>query len=412
MKTRIFVLFLIINFAVYSQEKEKKIPVFLEHHSLIVDGNQKEFLTYKIPYNVLLFTKVEDIYESKFSISIEFYDSTLFILREIKTSIAQTSDYEMTKKNSIYYQDMIEFEILPGKYNLNINLLIEGVDGQIDLPPYKINVEKLNEKKIHNPIFIEKNKTFSNENILLNFSNSIPLSANNYDMLVSFTDTSINKINYIITQFDKEIIKDSAKIYFDGELKFIKQKDLIFVSQNKSNKSQNIFSISNFSKLLNEGKAEIEISYNNQKEKFPLEVTWINKPKVLASPEYSIRLLSYIEDEEVVKDLLFTDEEKYYQNLKDYWSSKFSTDGIKYNYAMNEYYLRADYAIEHFSSLNSNDGAENDRGRIYITYGRPTSIERNYSERNEIMEVWNYEKLGRDFIFKDTTGTGKFILVK
>ncbi|MBK7106466.1 MAG: GWxTD domain-containing protein [Ignavibacteriae bacterium] len=410
MKIKVVGIVLILASLLIAQEKTN--PIFLEHHSLLNDETQKEIISFRIPNNVLLFTKINEHYESKFSFSLEIFDSNLFILREIKTSTVSTSDYENTKKNSVFFQDMIEFSLSPGKYNLKTNLLVEGIDHQIEIPTIELIIDTLKNKKINSPIFVEKNKVNSNETLLLNFSNSIPLSSNDYEMIVRVSDTSVTELKYILTQFDKQIFKDSTTNYKKGRINFVKDENEISVSNDGKNLLQNVFVISEFSKLLNEGKAEIEISYKNEKEKFPVNVVWINKPNVLNNPEYSIRLLSYIDDEEAVKDLLFTSEEKYYEGLNEYWNSKYPTNGIKFNYAMNEYYIRADYAIEHYSSLNSFDGAENDRGRIYITYGKPTSIERNYSEKNEIMEIWNYEKLGRNFVFKDTSGTGKFILIQ
>ena len=109
-------------------------------------------------------------------------------------------------------------------------------------------------------------------------------------------------------------------------------------------------------------------------------------------------------------ELLSLDEEDYYKNLTEYWITNYPADGMKFNYAMEEYYRRAEYAMDNFSSLNAFDGAERDRGRIYILYGPPTSVERNYTEMNEILEIWQYKNFVRKFIFKDTNGTGKFDL--
>ncbi|MBI1931259.1 MAG: GWxTD domain-containing protein [Ignavibacteriales bacterium] len=231
-------------------------------------------------------------------------------------------------------------------------------------------------------------------------------------MLVCVNDTTISSLKYSINKVEKVILQDSSNDYFDGTINIVNNNNSFLIKENKEKKAQRIFTISNFSNLLVEGKYEIEFSLKNEKSKYPIEVVWINKPKVLYNPEYAIKLISYIDDDEVVKDLLFRDEEKYYEGLFDYWNIKYPTNGTKFNFAMNEYYTRADYAIENFSSLNSIDGAETDRGRIYITYGKPSSVERNYSEKNEIMEIWHYEKISRDYIFKDTSGTGKFSLVR
>ena len=70
----------------------------------------------------------------------------------------------------------------------------------------------------------------------------------------------------------------------------------------------------------------------------------------------------------------------------------------KYNFALKEYYSRVDYTIKNFTSLKGRKGAESDRGRIYIIYGKPTSTERNYNEKNETIEIWKYASINKIFV--------------
>jgi GWxTD domain-containing protein len=174
----------------------------------------------------------------------------------------------------------------------------------------------------------------------------------------------------------------------------------------------NYFLVTGFSHFLYEGKADLIIKIDSTEKKYSINTSWNDKPKILNNPEYAIKLLSYIEDENIVGELLSGSEDQYYKNLTEYWIQNYPANGMKYNYAMQEYYTRADHSIKNFSSLNSFDGAERDRGRIYILYGKPDSIERNYTEMNEILEVWRFDKAGRNFVFKDVNGTGKFDLAE
>ncbi len=231
-------------------------------------------------------------------------------------------------------------------------------------------------------------------------------------MIVGYLDTNVTEINVSISQLDEVLFTDSIADFTRGSIDLSKRGNIIELSIDTSSSKVNIFRITNFSNLLLEGAAELKIEFADTSKKYPLKIVWIDKPKVLSNPEYAIKLLSYIEDKAVVTDLLKSKEEYYFKNLLNYWIEHYPADGMKYNFAMNEYYRRADYAIDNFSTLANFDGAETDRGRIYIIYGKPSSIDRNYSEKNDVIEVWNYDKISRSFVFKDVNGTGKFDLVE
>lgn len=376
------------------------------------NNKPKELISYRIPYKTLLFKKVDSHYEANFTLTFELFDSTEFVNREIKSSTISTSEYDDTKSDMVYYQNFVEFNITPGKYKLVPNLSFNDVNNESKIPPVKFTVDSLNDSKIYLPIFVNHNKNKNGNYTLLNFENKLLFSPDEYDMLIGIQDTTINTMNYSITQFKKQVIKDSSTNYTKAGLQFADIDNKIEIKEINSGDNINIFKVTGFSQLLSEGKAELEIGYGKVKKTFPIIIKWIGKPKILNNPEYAIKLLGYIEDADVVKELFADGEDKYYQSLFDYWNTNYPSKGSKYNYAMNEYYKRADYALEHFSSLGTNDGAESDRGQIYITYGKPSKVERNYSEKNEIMEIWKYDKLGKTFVFKDTTGTGKFILVQ
>ncbi len=402
-------IFLVLFVSVLNAQ-DKVSSIFWEHHSQIKMNAQQEVIAYRIPYNILLFTKMQDSYESNFTLTVEVFDSTNFILREIKSTVVSTNDYSLTTSREEYFEDIIEFEISPGSYKIEFLLSIEGVASNIKIPSKDLLVSDI--RLDSKPQIIIARKHNGNKYILANFSELTPFSPDTYYAIVAVSDTSIHQINYSVNQLDKQIVKDSVSSTLTGDITFEKNKNNIEVVITDSVDVFRIFFLRNYSELLTEGKAELIIAGKDSVEKYPLVVNWVNKPKILNNPEYSIKLISYIEEEETLKSLFSKGEENYYLSLFNYWDENYPTKETKFNYAMNEYYKRADYAIEHFSTLNSVDGGESDRGEIYISYGKPTSIERNYTEKNEIMEIWEYEKLGRTFMFKDITGTGKFILIK
>jgi len=214
-----------------------------------------------------------------------------------------------------------------------------------------------------------------------------------------------------LSQFGDTLFSGTINKYANSSYLFIKDGNNITVSLHV-NSSLTLFVFRDFSHKLYEGKSELTIKIDDKSKNFTLNTVWFGKPKVLSNPEYCIKLLQYIEDENVVGELLSREKDNYYKYLTEYWIENYPANGMIFSYAMEEYYSRADYAIEHFSSLNANDGAERDRGRIYILYGKPDSIDRNYNEINQVVEVWKYKRLGKSFVFKDINGTGKFDLAE
>lgn len=407
-------LFWIIASLIFGQTK-REIPNYFEHNSIPRADLQVEYLTYRIPYNALLFTKDNNRYKAKFTLSLEIYKDKTFFKREINKYEVITSNYEDTKSKKKYFQNLIPLKLQPGSYTFNYALTISEADFSIKFPPKKITINELKKEKVFHPVIvnskiIKKGNSFTFT--LTNYQNNIPFSPDKYNLLIGITDTSIKNIQVNIKQDGKKIFNSSAERLFKGGISFKKENQNIVITNSKDSVNLSYFLIKNFSNLLYEGKFELVVTYNDVKKIFPLKVVWNEKPIVLNKPEYAIKLLSYIADISVVKSLLKSDSKNYYKALFKYWENKYPSKNRKYNFALNEYYSRVDYAMKHFSYLKGRKGAETDRGRIYIIYGKPTSIDRNYNEKNETIEIWKYNLKNKTFIFKDITGTGKFILAE
>jgi GWxTD domain-containing protein len=283
-------------------------------------------------------------------------------------------------------------------------------DMEYKIPDHKISVDSVKTNNFFGPVIISSLFTNS-EYTMANFGNSIPFSPAKYSLLFGVKTEISDSLAVVVKQMDKEIFNKVLRPKAIGKMNIERSRgDIKLLISDTS--GYNYFIAGGFSHLLYEGLSEIKVQYDGNDKKFDLKTSWIEKPRVLNNPEYSIKLLGYIENENVVGELLSSDEEDYYKNLTEYWIKNYPADGMKFNYAMEEYYSRADYAIENFSSLNAFDGAERDRGKIYILYGPPTTTERNYTEMNEILEIWSYKNLARKFIFKDVNGTGKFDLTE
>ena len=404
-------MFLLFGFAgLFGQEKIS--PIFIEHNTIISDSNQTEIISYRIPYNNLLFVKNSENYTSSFTLTFEFYKKDEFVFREILNPNLTINSYEETLSNKKFFQDYVELKVAPGSYKLKTTLGLGSTEIEYKIPDQSIIIDSLSNRSIQEPIIVSSDFEIDNKHFLLaNFGNLIPFSPKKFNIIFGISNSNSDSASVSILQNKKTVFSKEISSFLKGGIQIEKNKTGLTISINDSS-SLNYFLISDFSHLLYEGSAELILKIDTVERKYILNTKWIDKPKVLNNLEYSIKLLGYIEEDIVVGDLLSLSESNYYTALTEHWIEKYPADGMKYNFAMQEYYTRADYAVKNYSSLNSFDGAERDRGKIYILYGEPTSNERNYTEMNEIVEVWDYEDAGRTFVFIDINGTGKFDLVK
>src|SRR5690606_6892755 len=125
---------------------------------------------------------------------------------------------------------------------------------------------------------------------------------------------------------------------------------------------------------------------------------------------------------------LATDEER--ENfIASFWARRDPNPDTEENEYREEYYERIAYANEHFAS--GTPGWRTDRGRIYITWGKPDSIESHPmggaydrpswegggSTTTYPFEVWFYRHLdnvgeGLEIEFVDPTSTGEYRLAR
>ncbi len=142
-------------------------------------------------------------------------------------------------------------------------------------------------------------------------------------------------------------------------------------------------------------------------------VSWVDRPLSLGDPTYAIRALRPIATDEEISGLLQGDDAERSERLMAYWSRTDPTPETYYNERMVAYYRRVDYAYFNFATFGTTDGSKSDRGKIYILYGPPTTVERRLDPEEGPREVWTYEnEVRRTFVFLDRTEGGEYRLVE
>lgn len=129
-------------------------------------------------------------------------------------------------------------------------------------------------------------------------------------------------------------------------------------------------------------------------------IRWENMPASLGSGTYSTEVMRYVLTDQEYEEISSGSESQKRRAVLEYWRKLDPTPFTTYNEAMTEYFRRVDAATTKFSTLAERDGAKSERGKIYILYGWPDSIEQPESP-GKFKEVWTYSKrMKKQFIFE------------
>ncbi len=419
MKFKNLLLLVIIFFPVSVFCQSSRHLIYSAIYVIPSDTINTVYFTYKIPYNRFIFVKNINGYKADYRITLEVFTlNGKHVTRQIQRNEIFTKNFENTNSNSIFKQNFIKFQLQEGKYKVYPIFNDLNINKEIYLKPDTVNIRKKNVSDILPPIVVNAGKVDCRKNsfiALTNFSNFIPFSEKEYNLIIPFIDTTVNLINYKIINDGDTLFNQNITNSFIAALKFQKcGKNLILKFGSKQRPTRN-FIIENFSHLLKEGKATIYLTdLNNLKiiRKFSVYIKWINKPISLRNPEQAIKYLSIIGKGSTVDRLLSGSSKRYLMHLNEYWKKFDPTPKTEFNPLMEEFYDRIDYAMKHFFTLGGKNGATTDRGKIFIQFGKPIKIERYSNNYGQIVEEWFYNKPKRKFDFIDKDGTGNFKLIK
>jgi len=396
-----------------------KIPFFVEVHIIPDDSLNTIYYDYRIPYNQLTFVKDGDKYKAALSVALEVFDTTgQFISRQMKQRNIVADSFSETNSPDYFCEGVLLFHLPNDEYKF-IPVINDVQSGQeVKLEPLRVNKLKSDSSLFLDPIVLNENKTGTNDNkdfVLTNYEDSIPFSSKRYELAIPCKDISVQKIYVTIINNRDTVFSDYVSKSFVSSISLKENEGkIIFGSKPGDNIFRN-FLLTDFSNSLSEGRIKVIVSQDKDGENpqtFTKNVTWFNKPFSLHNLQFAITSLKYVEKDSVVSKLLDTDKIDYMPELKKFWQKYDPTPTTKFNELMNEYYNRVDYAVRNFASLSNRNGADTDRGKIYIKFGMPAKIERSSDDYGKIVELWIYTKEKLSFKFVDKNGTGEFPLAK
>ncbi len=389
----------------------KKRPLYIETHLFSKDSTFICYLSYKIPLNNLLFVKENNYYSSGYSVNFELYKNNKFVKRVFGNGEVVTLSYSNTKNEKLYHEGVISFPIDDGEFSIKPSITLNNTGIEARIKPIKFLVDSSQTAK---PIFVKNTKVKCNsvKYELVNFQNSLPFSEIEYAMLLPIDVENEEKISIIISQqnkiiFEKEIIDFE---YLNPNITNCENK--ILLGSNSKLPLLKFAKLNFINRKLVEGMFEIELRIGEKIQKFQSPVLWSDKPKSLDNIEDAIEYLEIIGLENSADSLFDFSEDEEYQVLFDFWKRFDADTSTTFNSVFSEFYSRIDIVKNEFNSLGKKDALKTDRGRTYIFYGKPSSIERTFNDVYDIIEIWDYKELNEKIYFSDKTGTGKFERIK
>jgi GWxTD domain-containing protein len=143
-------------------------------------------------------------------------------------------------------------------------------------------------------------------------------------------------------------------------------------------------------------------------------VSWGNVPLKENNLDIAIEQLAVIAHKSSVDSMRQADEAEKQRLYDQFWRKRDPTPDTERNELRDEYFQRVDFCNQNFTEISSGrQGWQTDRGKVFLVYGPPNSVDRQDSEINvPATEIWHYNLLNRRYFFADRTGDGVFRLIK
>jgi GWxTD domain-containing protein len=422
---KLFLIILLLTTFLYSQDRghgPRGIRNFRQLDATVQlipksSSNISVSYLYRIPYNQVIFQKDGISFNASVRVLVEVMRDEELVERNFEDKSITVTDFDITQSKSVAIEGIINFEIEAVEYVVKGVVTDLNSQKELRLSPVEIDGLRYLESGIFTPViinFAESNCYGKNLPLVVNKGASIPFSSQDYQLVIPVADTTVEQISIELRNNDDEPFTQTLIESYFTKISVVECNNKLFVGQGNNVLITKNFILRNFSKYLHEGVLIVTVKLNEDGEEheFPIRVAWLNKPISLRNPEFAIEMLKYIEEEEIVSNLLDEDEDEYQKALHEFWKRYDPTPQTEYNELMEEYYSRIDYAALEFRGISKNNGLSTDRGKIYIKHGKPDNIERASDTQGYVVETWIYKILNQKFVFVDKQGTGNFILIE
>jgi GWxTD domain-containing protein len=144
----------------------------------------------------------------------------------------------------------------------------------------------------------------------------------------------------------------------------------------------------------------------------PTEIFWRDMPFSLREIEFAVDAMRFILTEEEYREMKRGDTRDMQKSFRRFWKERDATPETEYNEMMAEYFRRVDQAYYKFQTIYERNGAQTDRGKVYVLFGPPEDTRRLMQRDEPITEIWSYASLGKTFRFVDKNRDGNLRLME
>lgn len=357
--------------------------------------------------DILQFVKTSNInFNARYELAISVFDkkgnhisSKTFTNEVIVGSFAETNLRRLTNQVSH------EVELVAGEYKIVITLT--DVDTKKTLRRQKIiktpeyAFDKINVSEVSFAANLDS-ETNSSAIITPNLSRNFIEPDSQFGAYFEIYPFSLN--DSVIVKY--EVTNDANEIVFNDRNAFIPE-EMVWPC---------IINLSERMKQAGRFKLDIEVTQKGtsieKSEKF--SAAWRHVKTEKLDIRQAIKpLKNYVSNKDWrwLQDASIDEKEKWFDN---YWGSRDPTPETDKNELMDEFYERVEFANYYFTiNALDKDGWDTDRGKVYVKYGQPTSVDRHVQELNvPPYEIWFYATIDRRYVFEDQSGFGDYTLVK
>lgn len=357
------------------------------------------FAAVSIQNDILQFRKTDNGYLSRYRVSIAMRSDSVSLLQFSAVHEITLKDFKRTNSTKEVQAHSYRLNSWPEAFKMNAGAYTCLLEVQ-DLTTKKSIQKKINlnlqrdfpEHRADNICFLERH----------------PDSSAVFPLAPYQKNLDYNKAYYAFTR-----IKTDSNYANQVQIRLSRGKQLILETEQIIPADNNAISVLYPlpTDSLSEGGYELDISAGNIHRKIPFAIVWFQKPTYLYELDLAIRPMCYLLSEQKFDSTKNMSSGQLATWFKSFWKERDPSPQTLYNELLFEYYQRVSESNFKFGS-RSKEGWETDRGKIFILYGPPISVENGrYTSHSLPYLVWQYTD-SLKFIFVDKKRNGEFNLTE
>ncbi|GEM_PF-611452 len=401
------------------------------------EGKAKLDIMYRIPKNFFVFVRDSDSntpdgYIARCELSIEILGHDMSsVARDFRKHqiLSDTPTVEPDDTSSI--GGIFSFDLFPGDYSVAFEVTdpetkrsLRNDSTKVAVRPLATDSVDVSDILLISPVKSDRSRTFSP----LNYGGAIPFGRQgDFYCQISWPDTQrLPSVVYSISRVDREneerqiVLRDSLP---PGSLRpaaalQIQRGANGFHYDETDNRLPHTLSARWHidADTLEQGTYAMELTVRAGSDvktvNHSFTIRWIGMPSSLGFFPMAISAMQHVLGEEEFKTLKSAAAQKQRKLFTEYWKKRDATPRTAYNEVMEEYLRRVDHAARTFGTLRDENGIKSDRGKAYILYGPPTTIERKLLPAGPPQEIWIYANLQKRLTFADPSRSGDYRLLR